>query len=170
MFKGTMGIYKWIEFREENEGLIIPHLISWLKPILKGLYALNTSFDSGLYLPTKLDIQLGWSRIGDRAISPPLTESILDSFPDKNMGSECAGYNEWYFFRDYPKGVPTGVFCNWQGLSIAKHADVKFLHDFEADIHRCLPELVMGEGTFLYLIYKSKYQQEIFKLMPKDET
>lgn len=167
MFQGTIGKYEWLEWREEKEDLRIPDIIFCLKPILKDLYALNTSFDSGLFTPKESDIQLGWSLIDKLALSPQLTEALLDSFPQK-YPIGCDGFNEWYFFHDYPTQIPTGAFCNWLGLTIAEHAEVKFSHDFEGDIHRCLPELVLGEGRNLYLIYKPIYREKIFGLLPKD--
>lgn len=161
MYTGTIGQYAWMEWREEHEELIIPHVLSWLKSLLSNMYAVNTSFDSGLYQPTEDERHIGWSMHGKHAVSAPLTGVILESFPDID-------YTEWYFYREFPQEFPTGAFCNWCGLSVSDHAQVKFSHDFEADIHRCMPEMVLGEGRFLYLIYKPTYHQEILTRLPEN--
>ena len=169
MFQGTIGDYEWIEWRKENEDIRVPDIVSHLKQILKGLYALNTSFDSGLFIPKESDLQAGWSQIGKQAISPQLTDSLLDRFPNEKYFHDCGGFEEWYFFRQHPLEVPTRGFCNWVANTMENHGDVKFSHDFEGDIHRCQPELVIGEGYTLYLIYKPIFREEIFKNLRKEK-
>jgi hypothetical protein len=125
------------------------------------MYAVNTSFNSGLYQPTGEDQHAGWSIHGKHAVSPRLNEAILKNFPEID-------YTEWYFFRELPQRFPTGALCNWCGLSVSEHTTVKFSYDFEADIHQCMPELVIGEGKFLYLIYKPLYHQNILTRLSND--
>jgi hypothetical protein len=163
MYTGTIGQYKWIEWRDENDDLLLSHLFTWLKPLVIGFYAVNTSYDSGHFSPTACDIQAGWSVRNGFAVSPPVTETLPDSFFDME-------YSEWYLFQNMPRDFPTRAFCNWCGLSVAERADVAFHHDFEADIHRCLPEIVVGEGKFLYLIYKPSYHQRILAALPDTEV
>ncbi len=108
-------------------------------------------------------MQAGWSVIGQYALSPRVTEAILRPFFTME-------YSEWYFFEQVPEQLPTGAFCNWTGLSLTHAHDVAFHHDPEADLSRCRPEFVVGEGRLLYVVYRSCYHEQLLSALPENAT
>lgn len=118
---GTISNYHWVE--DQNASL--EDLLNEIKSKILNTRAVNTSFDSGV-LGSKMmalaenEIQLGWSIINSRAVSPVITEEGLNSFLYTDS------YDEWYFFKDVPANFNAIAFCNFLGLSLQRADELNF--------------------------------------------
>jgi hypothetical protein len=77
--KGTICEYYWAEFWHEE--LTLPDVVRALAACLRGLVALNTSWDSGTLDSPNRILGQDWSMIGRHAISPLITDTTADSGP-----------------------------------------------------------------------------------------
>jgi hypothetical protein len=81
------------------------------------------------------------------AVSPVVTAIMAADWPV----SSCNGgqFDEWYFFRTVEGGPRLDAFCNWEGMSLERAADLAFPGGFDlrAQLERYRPETVIGEGT-----------------------
>jgi hypothetical protein len=87
----------------------------------QGLRLCITSFDSGPLTPTVEERDLGWTRSGEIAVSPPISKS-LDVPHD--------GYDEWYVFEAVPDpDWKPEVFVNFGRFTIVPVEEL--LRDFD---------------------------------------
>lgn len=111
---GQRGDYAWLAAEE------LPRLIEKLVVHHRDARLCITSFDSGLFTPTSDEVALGWTQVGNIAVSPPLTDDV--AIPS-------AGFDEWYLFDHVPASTFTPeVFVNYvpfpiqQSLSLGASA------------------------------------------------
>lgn len=150
---GTIENYFWYDFADID----FKEILISLDKDLKGLRAINTSFDSGLYKPNENDFHAGWELINHHAVSPLLTAFVLSTFPQ----SHEAYCDEWWFFSQVPinfSQVP--AFCNyisnriqdWQKLEFEKGAMLNF------NLKKYNPKFVLGNNEWTYLVSQKNYQ------------
>jgi hypothetical protein len=149
MKTGTLGPYRWAEFSNETPELLIPDVVRGIGVHLLGLRGVNVSWDSGLLHPSDPGLPAGWHYQGAYAISPPITQALLESWPH----SGC-GFDEWYFFRDVPALFNLNAFCNYLGMSLERAAEVPFPGGISLSdqLDRCQPDVVVGQGYNIFVI------------------
>jgi hypothetical protein len=150
---GQIGRYHWAEIGGEHLGL--KEVIAALTPHLLGLVAGNISWDSG-FLQELSRVPPGWKITSGRVISPPLDPDLLATWPQSEL--EGGRYDEWYFWRSEPPALELDAFCNWLGTSLSKAEDLAYPGglDLAAQLALADPEVVVGRGTFTYVIAKSE--------------
>jgi hypothetical protein len=104
---GILNTYHWVE----DDNAHLEDILAEISPIIFGTRAINTSFDSGILGSKKMklcqeDLDMGWTIINDRAVSPIINESNLESFLYTDS------YDEWYFFNNIPSNFDAIAFCN----------------------------------------------------------
>jgi DNA-binding NarL/FixJ family response regulator len=147
--KETICEYYWAEFWHEQPELTIPDVVRALAPCLRGLVALNTSWDSGTLDSPNRILGQDWSMIGRHAISPLITDTTTGQWPR----SSC-GWDEWYFFRPPAPDVVLRPICNYQGLSLGQWRQLCFPDgvDLREQLDRARPEVVLGEGDKVFIL------------------
>jgi hypothetical protein len=153
LIAGTIGQFHWIESLDRD--LDIPAVVSHLAEFLGGLTAVNVSWDSG-EMPLSIEQEAaGWRRVLGHAVSPVLTEALMNSWP--KSACQSGRYDEWYLFRepgDVAKLVP---FCNYSiSLSESKNLEFPDGVNLGAQLERSCPEVVIGEGENLYVIARDQ--------------
>jgi len=118
---GILKKYQWVEDQE----LYLKDMLLEIKELIIGTRAINTSFDSGAlgsesFSLLDSDFINGWESINNRAVSPIITESFLDSFLYTD------GYDEWYFFKEVPQSFDATAFCNYAGVTLDRAEELNF--------------------------------------------
>jgi len=162
MKTGKIGEYFWGQFSDENPQLSIGDVVRGLSIYLIGLRAVNVSWDSGKMQPSNVLIASGWQVRGDYAISPVIGVSLVGCWPM----NDCSGFDEWYFFRDVPIEIEVKGFCNWGVSQIDEWSNLVNCQPDNINLHEQLvkhqPELVIGEGCFIYVIAKDPKVIQLF--------
>jgi len=131
--------------------LDIPDVVLEIGSWLRGLIAVNVSWDSGEMLELA-PVPSGWSVRDEHVVSPPISDSTLSGWP--SSACNAGRYDEWYFFRALPESLQLQPFCNWLGMSLAKVTTLAYPGGFDLasqlDVYR--PEAVVGEGTAVFVI------------------
>ena len=146
---GRIGTYYWAE--TSGERMDVADVVRLLRPHLRGLTAVNVSWDSGK-LQELAPVPAGWSIRDSHAVSPALDEALLTAWPQSACNS--GRYDEWYFFRDVPQRLELQAFCNWLGTSLAGAADLAYPGglDLARQLAVSAPSVVVGEGSALFVI------------------
>jgi hypothetical protein len=100
-----------------------------------------------------------WQLDGEHAVSPAIDLAVADSWP----GSSC-GFDEWYFFRDVPKGVGLQALCSW-GVSVGEARELRDVpsgFDILAQLERYQPYAVLGDGHRAFLVTKDRALLDAF--------
>lgn len=135
-FTGQKGSYRWLEIVGTDFGYIAD-LLELAPQIVQGKYVSITSFDSG---PLKLSIEEineGWYRYGEIAISPCI--SVNDQIPNEQ-------YDEWYIFDQATPFDDYEVFVNYGGFSLYAPEHCALQADFWTQLERIRPESYFAEG------------------------
>ena len=150
---GRIGSYYWAE--APSQKIHIRDVIRGLAPGLKGLTAVNVSWDSGK-MHDLAPIPAGWAVRGDHVVSPPLDDTLLASWPQSACNS--GRYDEWYFFRGVPDKLDLKALCNWGGVSLATASSLAFPGGFDlaAQLEAAQPAVVVGEGVAVFVIAKDE--------------
>jgi hypothetical protein len=150
---GQIGAYHWAE--RSGETLLLRDVVAGLGNHIKGLLAVNVSWDSGA-LQDVTELPVGWHLRGGRATSPPIDDQVLAVWPQSPC---CEGqWDEWYFFRTPPDTVEASAFCNYGGMSLADHESLVFPGglNLAEQLERLRPDLVIGEGGSLFVLAKDE--------------
>ena len=147
--KGRVGRHHWAETPSDEGG--IRAVVHSLRDRLCGLRAVSVSWDSGK-LHELGNLPGGWTVEGQHAVSPALDEASLESWPQSHCNS--GRYDEWYFFRTLPADLALQPLCNWYGIGVERAGEIAFPGGFDlaAQLERTVPEVVIGEGTTLFVI------------------
>lgn len=103
MKRGQTAGYHWFY----STTLDIDSIIAEEPSLLLGKRVVISSFDSGLFKPTRAELRLGWRTIGDLAISPPV---------EAHTELPQAGFDEWYLFDQVPPNLDLEAFVNFTGF------------------------------------------------------
>jgi hypothetical protein len=76
--RGRIGTYHWAEV--PGERLQIKDVVRALGEHLRGLLAVNVSWDSGV-LQELSPVPVGWAVRAGRVVSPPVDDSVLALWP-----------------------------------------------------------------------------------------
>ncbi len=146
---GRVGRYHWAEVPGEQAD--IRDVVRTMRTRLRGLSAVNVSWDSGK-MQDLSDLPAGWFIQGEHAVSPPLEDDMMSDWPQSHANS--GRYDEWYFFQSLPTELGLQPFCNWQGTSLQGAESLAFPggFDLKAQLERTAPEVVIGDGTDLFVI------------------
>jgi hypothetical protein len=146
---GRIGTYYWAE--RSGETLMIRDVVSGLGDHIKGLVAVNVSWDSGV-LQDVAGLPVGWHVRDGRAASPSIDDQVLATWPQSAC---CDGqWDEWYFFRTPPSTAEAGAFCNWGGMSLGDHQSLAYPGglNLAEQLERLQPDVVIGEGRSLFVV------------------
>ena len=150
---GRVGQYHWAEV--DGEQADIRDVVRALSPHLRGMRAVNVSWDSGKMHEIGI-VPAKWTVQGEHAVSPPLEDAILEAWPQ----SECNSgrYDEWYFFRTVPGQLRLQALCNWATVHLQEVAELAYPGGFDlaAQLALAEPEIVIGDGAGLYVIAKDE--------------
>jgi hypothetical protein len=153
MSTGRVGQYYWAEVPGEQAD--IRDVVRTLGPRLRGLRAVNVSWDSGKMHEIDV-VPPDWVVQGEHAVSPLLEDAMLNAWPQ----SECNSgrYDEWYFFRSLPVHLGLRALCNWMSVHLEEVAEIAYPGGFDlaAQLELAQPEIVIGDGAGLYLIAKDE--------------
>jgi hypothetical protein len=146
---GEIGSYKWIEAVPSRTDALF-QMIRRLRQHLRGLKAVNVSWDSGLLVPSDEEERQGWMSEQDRAVSPIIDDAVIDTWPWSD-----GGFEEWYFFSELPANLNLVAYCNWTGLSLADWeslVDIPTGLNLRLQLETVRPEAVLGMGDRLFAI------------------
>ena len=130
--------------------------LSVLRSHLVGLKAVNTSFDSGLFVPSVSEMQNGWSQHGRAGVSPAITQDMLLLWP-LSHDEYC---DEWWFFGIVPPDFDfTHGFCNMVSQRIGQWEEVDFCTHLAKAIKEFQPELIIGNNTWTYVVAKQSLRE-----------
>lgn len=141
-FEGKRGNYFWIEWQQA----FLSDLISAFPQIVIDKYLVNTSFDSGSLSLSDNEVNQGWNKYNELALSPPITEDL--DIPN------CQ-YDEWYVFNSPTTFDDYEVFVNYYGFSL-KDFLTDFQERFWKQIEILSPETYLSEGGFLICVTKNE--------------
>ena len=148
--EGQIGAFYWGEC-VPSDHFALPDAVRSLKHRLKGLRAVNVSFDSGLLVPSDAEVSNGgWLLEQGRAISPVIDDVVIETWP----WGDC-GFEEWYFFSRLPEDLGLSAYCNWTGISIADWASLTEVPtglNLRRQLETAQPDVVLGEGQRLFAI------------------
>lgn len=149
MTTGRIGNYWWAESERARHDARMPDLVRLLGEHLRGLRAVNVSWDSGRLSPSDTEADASWDFHGGYAVSRPIDDDLLAAWPYSQ-----AGYDEWYFFRVVPSALELQPWCNWATAVLSEHRKMAFPGgvDLLGQLQGTEPEMVLGEGTHLYVL------------------
>ena len=150
--EGQIGAFYWGECVPDTFAL--PDAVRGLKHHLKGLRAVNVSFDSGLLVLSHADVSNGWLVEQGRAISPVIDDGVIETWPWCD-----GGFEEWYFFSRLPEDLELSAYCNWMGRSLADWAslvEVPTGLNLRRQLETAQPDIVLGEGERLFAISRNR--------------
>lgn len=160
MTTGRIGEYWWAESARARHAARMPNLVRMLAQHLRGLRAVNVSWDSGVLLPGDADVDGSWEWRDGHAVSRPIDEDLIAGWPYSQ-----AGYDEWYFFRVLPRTLALQPWCNWTTAVLSEHRQMAFPGgvDLLGQLQSSAPEMVLGEGTHLYVLATQEGPVEAFR-------
>ena len=149
MTTGTIGNYRWAESERVDHGARLPDVVRALADHIRGLRAVNVSWDSGRLLPGDLEIDASWEFLDGYAVSRPVDDDLIARWPYSNEG-----YDEWYFFRVLPTAFALIAWCNWTSAVLSEHRGMAFPSgvDLAGQLQTFAPALVIGQGTRMYVL------------------
>jgi hypothetical protein len=163
MKSGTIGEYFWGQFSGETPQLSVADVVRGLSDCLIGLRAVNVSWDSGRMQPSNVLIESGWKVQGSYAVSPTIDASLVKCWPM----NDCCGFDEWYFFKDVPIDIEVKGFCNWGVGQVGDWPNLVCCQPDNINLQEQLvkyqPELVIGEGYFIFVIAKDPKVIQLFR-------
>lgn len=147
MITGAIDDYVCYDLDE----MALRDLITLVKSHIIGMMAVNTSWDSGILKPSETQLQHGWTRQGHAAVTPPIDDSLISSWPVSH-DDYC---DEWWFFHSIPPAFDfSHGFCNMVSQRIGQWEEVEFCTHLAESIQRFGPELVLGNGKWTYCVSK----------------
>jgi len=168
MDTGSIGEYCWGQFFGEEPELSIAEVVRALRNYVIGLRAVNVSWDSGKMEPSDEQIASGWRVQNGYAITPAIDSSLIESWP---MNS-CSAFDEWYFFRNVPAEIHLKAFCNWGVRSVSDWPDLVACQpnnfNLLTQLRQHEPELVIGEGRFIFVIAKDPKVIQVFRVLARE--
>lgn len=126
-----------------REGLTLEHLWQRCPQLVVGRYLINTSYDSGIFVPGESEKAAGWRVIGDHAHSPRIQRT-------SEIPHDC--FDEWLVFD-----VPTQVsqfetMVNSVGFTPIDFDWAEKREAYWSQIVRLQPLHVLGENDGVYVI------------------
>src|SRR5215468_5859952 len=113
-------------------------------------------------------IASGWRVQNGYAITPAINSSLNESWP---MNS-CGAFDEWYFFRNVPAEIHLEAFCNWGVRAVSDWPDLVACQpnnfNLLAQLRKHEPELVIGEGRFIFVIAKDPKVIQVFRVLARE--
>jgi len=168
MDTGSIGEYCWGQFFGEEPELSIAEVVRALRNYVIGLRAVNVSWDSGKMEPSDEQIASGWRVQNGYAITPAIDSSLIESWP---MNS-CSAFDEWYFFRNVLAEIHLKAFCNWGVRSVSDWPDLVACQpnnfNLLTQLRQHEPELVIGEGRFIFVIAKDPKVIQVFRVLARE--
>jgi hypothetical protein len=147
---GEIAGYYWAE--DWRAALTLSQMVSELRAHIIGLQAICSTWDTGLE-PTDAELP-GWSRLDGQPVSPVVDATLANAWPQ----SAC-GWDEWYWFRHLPASAGLKSFCDWTDTSLAEANELtQFASplDLAAQLTRCAPEVVIGDGSRLFILSRAE--------------
>lgn len=141
-FTGKRDDYFWVEWRDDFLG----DLLSAFPQVVLGKHLVNTSFDSGSLTLAPEEIEQGWRKHNELALSPPIADVSL--IPKDQ-------YDEWYVFASPPTFENYEVFVNYGGFSLHDFL-VEHQERFWRQIERLAPESYLAEGDNLICVTRNE--------------
>ncbi len=138
-FTGQKGNYNWLEIVGSDFGYI-KDLLELAPQIVRGKYVSITSFDSGPLKLSAEEINEGWYKHGEIAISPCI--SVSEQIPNEQ-------YDEWYIFASATPFDDYKVFVNYGGFSLQAPEHYALQADFWKQLERIGPESYFAEGDHM---------------------
>jgi hypothetical protein len=162
MTTGTIGNYQWAESERADHYARLPDIVRALTDHVRGLRAVNVSWDSGRLLPGDVEIDPSWEFVDGYAVSRPIDDELIASWPYSDEG-----YDEWYFFRALPPAFVLAPWCNWPSALLSEHESMAFPSgvDLAGQLQAFAPELVIGEGTRLYVLARHERPVQVFRAL-----
>jgi hypothetical protein len=145
--RGQLGDYSWGESTDTD--LTAGDIVSALRKSFLGLFAVCSSWDSGMLRPDTMAVP-GWRMLQGHAASEALTDALIDAWPQ----SDC-GYDEWYLFQQVPQLGRLHAFCNWGAISLAQAGVLRELpsgFDLANQLDQYRPHAVIGDGARVFVI------------------
>jgi hypothetical protein len=147
MKNGCLEDYSWYDL----DDLPLRDLVRLISSDIIGLQAVNTSWDSGILIPSEEQFRCGWTVARKAAVSPRIDCSLISVWPT----SHDAYCDEWWFFRDVPPAFDfTHGICNMISARIGQWKDVEFSTHFAENIRRFRPEVIVGNNQWSYCVMK----------------
>jgi hypothetical protein len=149
MTTGTIGRYRWAESDLTAQDVRLPDVIRALADHVRGLRAVNVSWDSGRLLRANMEIDSKWSFVDGYAVSPPIEDDLIANWPYSGDG-----FDEWYFVPVLPARIALDAWCNWMHSVLTQHEELAFPGgvDLARQLEDCAPRLVVGQGLRLYML------------------
>lgn len=141
-FTGKRGKYLWVEWRSDFLG----DLLSTFPQLVLGKHLVNTSFDSGSLTLAPEEIEQGWRKHNELALSPPIADVSL--IPKDH-------YDEWYVFASPTTFEDYEVFVNHGSFSLHDFL-VEIQERFWRQLERLAPESFLAEGEHLICATKNE--------------
>jgi hypothetical protein len=86
--------------------------------------------------------------------------------------NSCSAFDEWYFFRDVPAEFHLEAFCNWGVGAVSDWPSLVECQpnniDLLAQLQHHKPELVIGEGNFVFVIAKDPRAIQDFMALARE--
>ena len=118
--------------------------------VIEGRFAVNASFDSGLFKPSREDYSQGWIQRDGFAVSPRIPRGW--QLPEH----DCAPYDEWYVFEEVPNLGSLEAYCNYMGFSPIDYGWDEKLEAFWEQLRSLHPVHCIGDGTFPFFVTRCK--------------
>lgn len=144
-FIGKFEQYFWVEWISRSA--FLKDLLNAYPQIVLDKYLVNTSLDSGSLSLTLEEVEQGWRKHNELALSP-LIKNISD-IPGN-------GYDEWYVFETPNQFNNYEVFINYGGFSLHDSNFAEIQERFWQQITFIGPESYLAEGDNLIFVTTDK--------------
>ncbi|MDQ2733283.1 MAG: hypothetical protein M3Y56_16660 [Armatimonadota bacterium] len=142
IYIGPSGPYHWIE----SEAGSLWDLLGTRSKIVEGKYVIVTAYDSGPFRISPDEIERGWRRHGEIAISPRVERA------DELEGDQ---FVEWYVFCNQPAFSDCTAFDNYEpfvnysGFSLHDPVHSDLQAEFWSQLERRAAESYLADGDYL---------------------
>ena len=86
--------------------------------------------------------------------------------------NSCSAFDEWYFFRNVPAEIHLEAFCNWGVRAVGDWPDLVECQsnniNLLAQLRQHEPELVIGEGNFIFVIARDPKIIQVFRALARE--
>jgi hypothetical protein len=141
MFTGKRNEYGWVEW--EWRSRFLTDLLPVFPQLVIGQYLVNTSFDSGSLSLSPEEINRGWHKHNDLALSPVIKD--VSEIP-------YCHYSEWYVFSSPVTFDDYESFINYGGFSLELLEFRELQERFWQQLERLAPETFLAEGDNLICV------------------
>lgn len=120
VFSGIRGEWHWVVARERIRSLVeltVAHHV--------GQHICIAAFDSGPISPSTEELRLGWRRVDEAMVSPPLTS---------HLEIPCDDFDEWYVTPKSPASlIVADLYVNYLGFNPADPKQLAASQDSSCD-------------------------------------